>query len=72
VLSINYDKYRDVVGELLKRVLEIQYQGDKSAADRFIEEYTKWDDAVHGAIASNIRGAQRYRYRLYKYATMGE
>jgi hypothetical protein len=71
-LRINYDKYHDVVGELLEKVLEVQYQGDKGAADRFIEQYTAWDENLHGAVAKNIRDQQRYRFRLFKYAALGE
>jgi hypothetical protein len=71
-LKINYDKYHDVVGKLLAKVLAVQYQGDKSAADQFIDQYTKWDDNLHGAVAANIRSQQRYRFRLFKYAALGE
>ncbi|MCM3900713.1 MAG: zincin-like metallopeptidase domain-containing protein [Pyrinomonadaceae bacterium] len=71
-LQIDYAKYHDVVGKLLRQVLEVQYLGDKAAADRFIEQYTKWDDNLHGAIARNIRDQQRYRFRLFKYAALGE
>ncbi len=71
-LRVNYDKYHDVVGKLLKKVLDVQYQGDKAAADRFIEQYTTWDDNLHGAVAKNIRDQQRYRFRLFKYAALGE
>jgi hypothetical protein len=71
-LAINYDKYHEVVSSLLREVLQIQSQGDKAAADRFVERYTKWDDALHGAIAANIRAEQRYRFRLFKYAALGE
>ncbi|MFL6255430.1 MAG: NUDIX hydrolase [Pyrinomonadaceae bacterium] len=71
-LRINYDKYRDVVRDLLERVLRVQYEGDKAAADRFIEEYAKWDESLHGAVAASIREHQRYRYRLFKYAALGE
>lgn len=71
-LHIHYDKYHDVVGKLLGKVLDVQYQGDKAAADRFIEQYTTWDDNLHGAIAKNIRESQRYRFRLFKYAALGE
>ena len=72
LLRINYDKYRDVVGDLLERVLRVQYEGDKAAADRFIDEYAKWDESVHGAVAASIRARQRYRFRLFKYAALGE
>ncbi|MBA2527976.1 MAG: NUDIX hydrolase [Pyrinomonadaceae bacterium] len=71
-LRIHYDKYHDAVGKLLRRVLEVQHQGDKAASERFIEQYTRWDDNLHGAVAKNIRDQQRYRFRVFKYAALGE
>jgi hypothetical protein len=71
-LNINYDKYHDTVGKMLAKVLEAQSQGDKAASDRFIDQYTKWDENLHGAVAKNIRDQQRYRFRLFKYAALGE
>jgi len=71
-LHINYDKYHDVVGKMLEKTLAVQYEGDKAASDRFIDQYTKWDDNLHGAIAANIRAQQRYRFRVFKYAALGE
>lgn len=71
-LKIDYGRYHDAVGKLLAKVLEVQYGGDKAAAERFVEQYTKWDDALHGAIAKNIREQQRYRFRLFRYAALGE
>ena len=72
ILRIHYDKYHEVVAKLLKKVLDVQYQGDKSASDRFIDEYTKWDENLHGVIAKNIRDRQRYRFRVFRYAALGE
>lgn len=71
-LKINYDKYHETVGKLLAKVLDVQYQGDKAAADKFIEQYSNWDENLHGAIAKNIRDGQKYRFRLFKYAALGE
>jgi Zincin-like metallopeptidase len=71
-LKINYDKYHGTVGKLLAKVLEVQYQGDKAASDRFIEQYTTWDENLHGVVAKNIRDQQRYRFQLFKYAALGE
>ena len=71
-LTINYDKYHDVVGKMLAKTLDVQYKGDKAAADKFIDDYTKWDENLHGVVAKNIRDQQRYRFRLYKYAALGE
>jgi hypothetical protein len=71
-LRVQYDKYHEVVGKMLAKTLEVQYQGDKAAADRFIDQYTSWDENLHGAIAKNIRDRQQYRFRLFKYAALGE
>lgn len=71
-LRINYAKYHEVVGKMLERTLAVQYAGDKAASDKFIDEYTQWDENLHGAIAANIRAQQRYRFRLFKYAALGE
>jgi len=57
---------------MLKKVLEVQYEGDKAAADKFIDQYTTWDENLHGLVAKNIRDQQRYRFRLFKYAGLGE
>ena len=72
ILKVHYDKYHDVVKKLLAKVLEVQYQGDKAAGDRFIDQYTGWDENLHGFVAKNIRDQQRYRFRLFKYAALGE
>jgi hypothetical protein len=71
-LRIHYDKYHDVVGKMLERTLAVQHAGDKAIADKFIDEFTAWDENLHGAIAANIRAQQRYRFRLFKYAALGE
>jgi len=71
-LRVHYDKYHDVVGKMLKLVLDLQSEGDKAAADRFIDQYTTWRDDLHGVIARNIRDSQQYRFRLFKYAALGE
>jgi hypothetical protein len=71
-LRIDYDKYHDVAGKMLAKTLEVQYQGNKAAADRFIDQYTNWDENLHGVIAKSIRDQQRYRFRLFKYAALGE
>jgi hypothetical protein len=71
-LRINYEKYHEVVGKMLEKTLAVQYAGDKAASDRYIDQYTKWDENLHGVIAANIRAQQRYRFRLFKYAALGE
>jgi hypothetical protein len=71
-LTIHYEKYHDVVTQLLREVLALQRSGDKAASDRFIEKYTRWDDNLHGALAAKMRAQQKYRYTLVKYAALGE
>jgi hypothetical protein len=71
-LQINYEKYHDVVGKMLAKTLTVQYEGDKAAADKFIDQYTAWRDDLHGVIAANIRAQQRYRFRLFQYTAVGE
>ena len=71
-LVIDRARYHDTVASLLQQVLDIQYRGDRAAADRFIEKYTSWDDGLHGAIAARIRATQRFRYALFEYAALGE
>ena len=71
-LRINHANYREAVGKMLARVLEIQSAGDKNAAEQFIAAYTKWDDKLHGVVAANIRAQQRYRYTFYEFAALGE
>ena len=71
-MRVNYAKYHEVVGKMLEKTLAVQYEGDKAASDRFIDQYTKWDESLHGVIAANIRAQQRYRFRVFKYAALGE
>lgn len=71
-LRIHYDKYHSVVGKMLGKVLEVQYAGEKDGADRFIDQYAVWKDDLHGVIAKSIRDQSRYRFRVFKYAALGE
>ncbi len=70
-LSIDYDRYHEAVRDLLKQVIALQEGGDASAATAFIDRWGKWDDALHGRIAANIRAQQRYRFRLFEYSALG-
>lgn len=71
-LAVDYGRYHAVVAELLGRVLAIQSAGDKVAAQKFVEQYTRWDEKLHGVTAQRIRDAQRYRYTLFRYRALGE
>lgn len=71
-LRIQYDRYHEVVGSLLKEVLAVQYAGDKGASDRFMDRYMTWDENLHEVLASQIRGEHRYRYLQIRYGALGE
>jgi hypothetical protein len=71
-LSIDYDRYHAAVEGLLREVLAIQDSGDPARSDAFVRRWTNWDDALHGRIAEAMRAQQRYRYRLFTYAALGE
>ncbi len=69
-MSIDYGRYHAAVADLLKAVLALQVGGDKAAAEAFITKWGRWDEALHGKIATNIRAQQRYRFRLVNYAAV--
>jgi hypothetical protein len=71
-LAVHYERYHDVVAALLKEALALQHGGDKAAADRFIDRYTRWEPGTHEALAARMRNAQRYRFRIVRYAALGE
>ena len=71
-LSIDYARYHDAVEALLREVLALQDSGDQAKSDAFITRWSAWDEQLHGRIAKTIRDQQRYRYRLFTYAALGE
>ena len=71
-LVIHYDRYHDTVTELLREVLAVQRAGDKAASDRFIERYTTWSAELHEPLAAKMRASLPYRFRLVRYAALGE
>lgn len=71
-LVVHYERYPDVVRKLLTEVLALQYSGDKAASDRFIDKYTTWSPDLHEKVAARIRAQQKYRFRLMRYAALGE
>lgn len=71
-LSIDYAKYPAAVEGLLREVLAIQDAGDPARTEAFITRWAAWDENLHGKVAENIREQQRYRYRLFNYAALGE
>jgi hypothetical protein len=72
-LRIRHDRYPAAVESLLREVLAIQAAGDVPRAERFIDEWTRWDPAVHGVTAAAMRGAPAAsRVWLVRYAALDE
>jgi hypothetical protein len=71
-MHIRYERYPEAVDSLLKVVLDLQYKGDRDAANAFVEQWTSWDEALHGAVAQRIKDAERYRFRLVRYEVFDE
>jgi hypothetical protein len=71
-LHVDYARYHAVVTDLLREVLAVQDAGDKPASDAFIDRWTGWADAVHGALGRAMRATETSRFRLVRYAALGE
>lgn len=71
-LTVNYDRYPEVVTSLLTEVLKLQHEGDKAATAAFFDKWTTWTPQLHEKLAARIRDAQGARYRLVRYAALGE
>jgi hypothetical protein len=69
-LSIDYARYHDAVGALLKEVIALQEAGDQGRAEAFVTRWGRWDEKLHGKVAANIRAQQRYRFRLFTCAAL--
>jgi hypothetical protein len=70
LLAINYERYHDVVSELLGEVLHLQYAGDYDAVRAFVERWNYWDDRVHGRLAGIMQEQARYRGTMVRYANL--
>jgi hypothetical protein len=71
-VSIRYENYHAVIEKLLAKIFQLQSEGDQAVADRFIAQYTAWDESLHGVIARKLREAARYRYTLYTYSAIDD
>jgi len=72
LLTINYDRYHEVVSALLSEVLLLQYGGDYAATKAFVERWNYWDDRVHGRLAELMRDQVSYRGTMVRYAILGD
>lgn len=71
-LEIRYERYAETVEAMLAQVLELQAQGDPAAAETFFTKWTGWTDTLHEPLAARLREAAGPRYRLVRYAALGE
>lgn len=71
-LLIDYDRYHRAVRSLLAEVLKIQSDGDQVQAESFIEQWTTWDDELHGIVSGNMKAREVYRYTLVTYESLGD
>ena len=71
-LVINYDRYHEIVTELLEQVIHVQYSGDYAAAGEFVRRWNYWDEKLHGELARKIRESGAYRRTIVRYAALGD
>jgi hypothetical protein len=71
-LVINYDRYHEVVTEILEQVLQIQYSGDYEMAGQFISRWNYWDEKLHGELASKMLDSGVYRRTIVRYHALGD
>jgi hypothetical protein len=67
LLTINYDRYHEVVGELLREVLQLLYAGDYDIAKEFVSRWNYWDEKLHGNLAERMQEGAGYRSTLVRY-----
>ncbi len=67
LLTINYDRYHEVVGELLREVLQLLYAGDYDMAKEFVSRWNYWDEKLHGNLAERMQEGAGYRSTLVRY-----
>jgi len=66
-LAIDYARYPDAVASLLHEVLALQNNGDRAAANAFVDRWTAWDENLHGAVGARMRAVETSRFTLVTY-----
>jgi hypothetical protein len=69
-LRIDYQRYPEAVTSLLREVLTIQRNGDRAAANAFVERWTTWRPDLHEVIAQRMRESERTRFNLVTYEAL--
>jgi hypothetical protein len=71
-LVLHAEKYEATTTELLREVLAVQAAGDPARAEAFFGRWTGWTPDLHEPLAARLREAEGPRYRLVRYAELGE
>jgi hypothetical protein len=69
-LRIDYDRYPQVIEEMLTEVLAIQRRGDHAEAEAFVDRYAVWNEEIQGVIGRALDGAGA-RYTFVRYRALG-
>ncbi len=72
LLTINYDRYHEVVGKLLREVLQLLYAGDYDMVKLFVSRWNYWDEKLHGRLAERMRESAGYRSTLVRYRRLND
>ena len=71
-LDIDYDRYNEVITQMLSEVLKIQQQGNSQKAGEFIEKYISWTPELHDRLAQRLRDSSRYRFVTVRYKALSD
>lgn len=69
-MEICYERYNEVIRQMLADVLSIQQQGDSQRAGEFIEKYISWTPELHDRLAERLRSSSRYRFVTVRYKAL--
>jgi hypothetical protein len=72
LLVINYDRYHQVVTQMLGEVLQILYSGDYDLASEFVSRWNYWDEKLHGQLATLMQASGIYRRTMVCYRESGD
>jgi hypothetical protein len=72
LLTVNYDRYHEVVTQMLEQVLQIHYSGDYELANEFVARWNYWDDKLHGQLAALMQESGIYRRTMVRYHALGD
>jgi hypothetical protein len=71
-LGINYDRYNEVIEQMLGDVLAIQLSGDNERAADFIKNYSFWTPELHEKLAGRLRDSSNFRFIMVRYSALGD